>query len=71
MVGREQEVLVEGLARMQTGQLCGRTGGNHMVNFPVPVSTDGTPHSAQDLIGTIARVRITEARINTLAGQLI
>lgn len=65
MVGRVEEVLVEGLARMQTGQLCGRTGGNHTVNFPEP-----TAGSAASLVGTLQPVRITDARIHTLVGQL-
>lgn len=65
MVGRVEEVLVEGLARMQSGQLCGRTGGNHTVNFPEP-----TPGSAAALVGTLQPVRITDARSHTLVGQL-
>lgn len=72
LVGRVEDVLVEGFARMSgTGsepkKMCGRTGGNHTVNFTLPaLDTEG----AQALIGRICAVRITDAKSHTLAGQL-
>jgi tRNA-2-methylthio-N6-dimethylallyladenosine synthase len=66
LVGRIEPILVEGLARMGNGQLCGRTGGNHTVNFAAPPDVDG-----RALIGEIVPVRITQAKIHTLSGELL
>jgi tRNA-2-methylthio-N6-dimethylallyladenosine synthase len=66
MIGRQEEVLVEGFARMQANKLCGRTGGNHTVNFTFPDTVD-----PKSLIGSLCRVHIDEARIHTLAGRLV
>jgi len=66
LIGRDEQVLVEGTARMQSDKLCGRTGGNHTVNFLVPPQSD-----ARALIGKFCRVRITEARSHTLVGELL
>jgi tRNA-2-methylthio-N6-dimethylallyladenosine synthase len=66
MVGRTEEVLCEGFARMQNGKLCGRTRGNHTVNF-----TTEDPAAAAALIGKLCQVRITDAKSHTLAGQLL
>ena len=67
MVGRVEDVLIEGLARMGNGQLCGRTGGNHTVNLaPLGEGVD-----TQALIGTVRRALITQAKVHTLAGQLV
>ncbi len=68
LVGRVEEVLVEGVARMQSDKLCGRTGGNHTVNFLAPQSPDFDKTS---LIGKICRVHIDEARSHTLVGHII
>lgn len=65
MVGRTEPVLIEGLARMGNGQLCGRTGGNHTVNMDPPATGE-----ASALIGQVVPVYITQARSHTLAGQL-
>ena len=61
-VGRTLEVLVEGESR-QGGQLCGRSGGNHMVNFPAPMGV-----APDSLAGTVLAVRIEQARTSTLIG---
>ncbi|HLB30021.1 MAG TPA: TRAM domain-containing protein, partial [Gammaproteobacteria bacterium] len=61
MVGSVQQVLVEGAARRNPGELSGRTGNNRMVNFP------GDP----GLIGTFAPVRITSVMTNSLRGVLV
>jgi tRNA-2-methylthio-N6-dimethylallyladenosine synthase len=65
LVGRVEQVLVEGGARLQTDKLCGRTGGNHTVNFTFPATVD-----PKSLIGTVCPVHIHEARSHTLAGAL-
>lgn len=66
LCGRVEEVLVEGRSRMQSDKLCGRTDQNHTVNFLIPSSKD-----PQSLVGTLCRVRITEARTHTLSGELV
>jgi tRNA-2-methylthio-N6-dimethylallyladenosine synthase len=60
MVGTVQRVLVEGVARKDFAQLCGRTENNRVVNF------DGPPQ----LIGRFAEVVIAEALPNSLRGRL-
>ena len=60
MVGTAQRVLVEGVARKDFGQLCGRTENNRVVNFDGPAR----------LIGQFADVVITEALPNSLRGRL-
>jgi tRNA-2-methylthio-N6-dimethylallyladenosine synthase len=57
-IGREVEVLVEGPARRDPGQLYGRTRHFRALVFP----NDGTP------AGTLARVRVTGATAVTLFG---
>jgi len=63
-VGREVEVLVEGESRRRAHELCGRTGGNQMVNFDAPPS-------GANLVGRLVMVRVDGARTNTLAGALV
>lgn len=70
MVGRTEDILLEGRARLGNGQLCGRTGGNHMVNVdPIPGTAD-EPGALEALIGQIVPVRITGAKSHTLVGQM-
>ncbi len=61
MVGTVQRVLVDGRARKDPGQLCGRTENNRVVNF----------HAHPDLIGRLVDVAITGARPNPLRGRLL
>ncbi len=58
MVGETHEVLVDGPSRRRDHELAGRTSGNTIVNFP------GDP----SLVGSLVRVRITEAGANSLRG---
>ena len=58
MVGRQYAVLVEGPARKQAQQLCGRTENNRVVNFA------GSRH----WVGQFVPVTITEALPNSLRG---
>jgi tRNA-2-methylthio-N6-dimethylallyladenosine synthase len=64
-VGRTERVLVEGESKQGGGQLCGRTRGNHVVNFGLP---NGAGRA--DLIGKEADVLILETRAHTLLGEL-
>jgi tRNA-2-methylthio-N6-dimethylallyladenosine synthase len=65
MVGTEQSVLVEGPSRrgasQSSGQLCGRTENNRVVNF------EGKPR----MIGHFVKIRITEALANSLRGEVV
>jgi tRNA-2-methylthio-N6-dimethylallyladenosine synthase len=60
MVGTRQRVLVEGPARRDAAELCGRTDSNRVVNFPGP----------QDLIGRFADITVTSALAHSLRGEL-
>jgi tRNA-2-methylthio-N6-dimethylallyladenosine synthase len=60
MVGTRQRVLVEGAARRDATELCGRTANNRVVNFP------GSP----ERVGRFADVTITAALRHSLRGEL-
>ncbi|MGB7542376.1 MAG: tRNA (N6-isopentenyl adenosine(37)-C2)-methylthiotransferase MiaB [Burkholderiales bacterium] len=60
MVGTRQRILVEGASRKNAGELAGRTGNNHMVNFP------GDAH----LTGRCVDVTITAALAHSLRGEV-
>jgi tRNA-2-methylthio-N6-dimethylallyladenosine synthase len=60
MVGTLQRVLVEGAARKNAAELCGRTGNNRVVNFP----------GSRELIGRLVDVMVTTARPHSLRGEL-
>jgi tRNA-2-methylthio-N6-dimethylallyladenosine synthase len=60
-IGREVEVLVGGLSAKSTFDVTGHTPCHKVVNFP------GGP----ELIGSLARVRIVEAKENSLYGELV
>lgn len=60
MVGTVQRILVTGPSRKKSGQLCGRTANNRVVNFK----------GDNDLIGEFVDVTILEALPNSLRGQL-
>lgn len=61
MVGSEQRVLVMSEAKKGVGQLAARTENNRVVNFA----------GRNSLIGSFAKVRISEALPNSLRGTLI
>jgi tRNA-2-methylthio-N6-dimethylallyladenosine synthase len=65
LVGRSEEVLIEGRSRANPNQLCGRTGGNHTVNIEVAAGVE-----VEALIGTLRPVQITAAKVHTLVGAL-
>ena len=60
MVGRQLEVLVEGAGKKE-GQMCGRTSGNRVVNFPGDAS----------LAGTLQQPLIVRNFQNSLLGELL
>ncbi len=60
MVGSSQRILVTGPSRKDAKELCGRTENNRVVNFVGDAS----------LIGKMVSVTITQARRNTLRGEL-
>ncbi len=60
MVGTLQRVLVEGAARKDAAELCGRTGNNRVVNFP----------GSRELSGRLVDVMVTTALPHSLRGEL-
>ena len=62
MVGNTERILVNGYARKDPGQLCGRTENNRVVNFRCDNPA---------LIGKFADILIEEALPNSLRGTLI
>ena len=60
MVGTRQTILVDGLSKKDSTELKGRTENNRVVNFK------GEPH----LIGHMVDVTITDAKPNSLRGEL-
>jgi len=61
MVGTRQRVLVEGAAKKNPLELCGRTASNRMVNFA----------GAAGLPGSFVVLEITAALAHTLRGELV
>jgi tRNA-2-methylthio-N6-dimethylallyladenosine synthase len=62
LVGRTVEVLVDGAAKRDAGELAGRTRCNRVVNFP------GDGRAA---VGDVVQVQITEALPHSLRGGLV
>jgi tRNA-2-methylthio-N6-dimethylallyladenosine synthase len=60
MVGSSQRVLVEGAAKKNPGELCGRASSNRTVNFAGP----------PELIGRMVDLTITAALTHTLRGEV-
>jgi tRNA-2-methylthio-N6-dimethylallyladenosine synthase len=61
MVGTRQRVLVEGAAKRNPSELCGRTANNRVVNFA----------GEARLCGGFAELEITAALAHTLRGELV
>lgn len=64
LIGREEEVLVEG-RREKSKQWIGRTTQNRVLNFSDPQA------GSSDLRGSYCRVRVTGSGPNSLVGELI
>lgn len=60
MVGTQQTILVDGISKKNTEEMSGRTENNRVVNFV----------GNKSLIGQLVKVKITEARPNSLRGEL-
>ena len=65
MVGSVERVLVEGAAKKDSDELCGRTANNRVVNFPVPALAH------ERLAGQFVEVRITAALPHSLRGEVV
>jgi tRNA-2-methylthio-N6-dimethylallyladenosine synthase len=61
LVGRTVEVLVDGVAKRDAGELSGRTRCNRVVNFPA---------ERRSVVGDVVHVQITEALPHSLRGRL-
>ena len=64
LIGREEEVLVEG-RRDKSQQWIGRTTQNRVLNFANPLQ------DSSDLRGSYCRVRVTGSGPNSLVGELV
>ena len=69
-IGRTERVLVDSASRRRPDEISGRTGGNTVVNFPVPADrgVDGEP---VEWVGRTVDVRITRAGPHSLWGEAI
>jgi tRNA-2-methylthio-N6-dimethylallyladenosine synthase len=65
MVGTTQRILVEGVAKKNADELCGRTENNRVVNFPAP-----SVHRER-LIGQFIDVTIAAALPHSLRGEIV
>jgi tRNA-2-methylthio-N6-dimethylallyladenosine synthase len=61
LVGQKREVLVEGLSKRSSRELCGRLRTNQVVNFTGP----------RELLGCLTRVTITEAHPHSVKGRWV
>ena len=60
-VGRSVSVLVEGESARSAADVTGHSTCHKVVNFPAPV----------ELLGQVARVRVTQAKSNSLYGEIL
>lgn len=65
-VGRVEDVLVEGVSKTNSETLTGRTEGGKVVNF----SFTGSGLKAEELIGTMQKVKIVQAQTWSLYGDI-
>jgi tRNA-2-methylthio-N6-dimethylallyladenosine synthase len=68
-VGTVVEVLVDSASRRRETELSGRTTGNTVVNFPIPVTTAG--HGSAQWIGRRVAVEIKRAGPNSVWGEVL
>ena len=66
-VGSIVDVLIDATSRRRDGELSGRTGGNTVVNLPVPTGGRGPG----DWMGRMVRVQIRRAGPNSLWGEVV
>ncbi|MDR3086501.1 MAG: tRNA (N6-isopentenyl adenosine(37)-C2)-methylthiotransferase MiaB [Azoarcus sp.] len=68
MLGGIERVLVEGVTKKNEDELCGRTGNNRVVNFPVASVPD---FARERLSGQFVDVKITAAMPHSLRGEIV
>ena len=69
-VGKEEEVLIEGMSKQQPGIYTGRTLSNHLINFTVPAELVAN-NDGDDLEGRLGMVRMDHARPYSVDGELL
>jgi tRNA-2-methylthio-N6-dimethylallyladenosine synthase len=69
-IGRVERVLVDSASRRRPEEVSGRTGGNTVVNFPVPADRRGD-RASPGWIGRTVDVRITRAGPHSLWGEAV
>lgn len=62
--GKMMEIMVEGPSKNEDREFCGRTTTNHVVNFTLG-------GNEPPLVGDMLTIRITEARVHSLRGELV
>jgi tRNA-2-methylthio-N6-dimethylallyladenosine synthase len=73
-VGREEDVLVEGVSKRDPGVLSARTRQGKLVHFEAPSAAKpsaGKPPAANPPAGSYARVRVTGAAPHFLRGEFL
>ena len=79
MVGKVEEILIEGRSATAPDVLTGRTNSNRLVNFRIPkgilldgkeVSSDSPDFDADELEGKLAYVKILRAKPYSVEGEL-
>lgn len=79
MVGKTEEILIEGRSATAPDVLTGRTNSNRLVNFRIPkgmsyrgeiLNTDDPDFDADELEGTLCMVKILKAKPYSVEGEL-
>ena len=71
LVGRKEEILIEGISKAGGGVYSGRTITNHLVNFTIPDEIKAQAGFCEDsLEGRLCSVDIQYARPNSVDGVM-
>ena len=71
LVGTVREVMVEGPSKRNKARWSGRDGGNRIVVWDVPDGGGKTASVRQQGVGSMVRVKITEAHPQILIGEIL
>ena len=71
LVGTVREVMVEGPSKRNKARWSGRDGGNRIVVWDVPDGGGKTASVRQQEVGSMVRVKITEAHPQILIGEVL
>ena len=71
LVGTVREVMVEGPSKRNKARWSGRDGGNRIVVWDVPDGGGKTASVQQQGVGSMVRVKITEAHPQILIGEIL